>query len=198
MIEDWQQKPPVFPGMDEPDLGVHLYPQSDFDILHFPASGDFYIWSDRILCHPTTPANPIQLEIDFLGTVLSFWLERQGLPALHASAIVFPTGGTAGFLATSQGGKSSLAAAFIQRGCALLTDDILPLEWDGRTVTGRPGYAQMRLWPDQAEHFLGHFQELRIGSPGTCQTPPSYGFWGMGRILWAASTPCVSLFARTS
>jgi len=163
--QDWKKTEPVFPGVDEPDLGVSLYPQGNFDILHFPGSGDFYIWPDQILCHPITPINVAQLEIDFLGTVLSFWLERQGYLALHASAIALPAGGAAGFLATSQGGKSSLAAAFIQRGYSLLTDDILPVELNAHRVTGRPGYAQMRLWPDQAQYFLGHFQDLELVHP---------------------------------
>ena len=161
----WEQTSPVFPGVNEPDLGVHFYPQAGFDVLHFPGSGDFYIWSDKVLCHPTGPVDATQLEIDFLGTVFSFWLERQGLLALHASAVVIPQGGAVAFLATSQGGKSSLAAAFLHQGYGLLTDDILPVDWAEDALTGRPGYAQMRLWPDQANYFLGRHEDLERVHP---------------------------------
>lgn len=195
--QDWKRVPPVFPGNGEPDLGVHLYPQTDFDILHFPGSGDFYIWADRILCHPVEPINVAQLEIDFLGTVLSFWLERQGLLALHSSAIVLPEKGAVGFLATSQGGKSSLAAAFLQQGYALLTDDILPLEWNGNTFAGRPGYPQMRLWPDQAQHFLGHYQDLKQVHPQITKRRVPMGQDGWGQFCGVSqSVACLYLPER--
>jgi hypothetical protein len=32
-------------------------------------------------------------------------------------------------------------------------------------VVGHPGYPQMRLWADQAEHFLGHFEDLELVHP---------------------------------
>ncbi len=191
--QDWKQSNPVFPGDDEPDLGVHFYPQNGFDILHFPGSGDFYIWSDKILCQPITPANLAQLEIDFLGTVFSFWLERQGILALHASAIAPPDGGAVGFLATSQGGKSSLAAAFIQRGYSLFTDDILPIECHDDAVIGRPGYAQMRLWPDQAKYFLGHFQDLELVHPAIAKRRLPIGQDGWG-TFYDASQPIRCLY----
>jgi hypothetical protein len=180
----WEHTIPIFPGTGEPDLGVFLYRQDNFDVLHFPEVGAFYIWPEKILFHTDSQANSLtnraHLEIHFLGTVFSFWLERQGLVALHASAIVLPQGGTAGFLATSQGGKSSLAASFLQRGGQLLTDDILPVDWADSRPMGRPGYAQMRLWPDQAEYFLGRIDHLERVHPSTtkCRVPIAMDSWG--------------------
>lgn len=187
---DWRQAKPVFPHADEPDLGVHFYPQPGLDILHFPASGDFYIWPDRIVCHPADGADVAQLEIDFLGTVLSFWLERQGFLALHASAVVLPKKGAIAFLATSQGGKSSLAAAFVQRSYALLTDDILPVECNESGVSGRPGYAQMRLWPDQAQQFLGDFSDLERVHPSVTKLRLPVGVNGWGQFCHSAQRLC--------
>ncbi len=37
----------------------------------------------------------------------------------------------------------------------MLTDGILPLERRGSQIFGQSGYPQMRLWPQEAEHFLG-------------------------------------------
>jgi hypothetical protein len=53
------------------------------------------------------------------------------------------------FPSHSGNGKSTLAAAFLQQGAALLTDDILPLECQRDGFWGRPGLPQLNLWPDQ-------------------------------------------------
>lgn len=160
VAQAWQTTDPIFPTTDDPDLGLYYYRQNDFEVLRLPGTGDFYIWPDKIICHLEQTSDLTWLEIQFLGSVFSFWLERQGILALHASAVVLAEDCAVGFLATSKGGKSSLAAAMVQSGCLLLTDDILPLDYQSDNVLGRPGYAQMRLWPDQAEHFLGNYQDL--------------------------------------
>ncbi len=99
-----------------------------------------------------------------LGDVLSYWLERQGIRALHAAAVV-ANGRAAAFLSSNYGGKSSLAAAMMQVGCPLLTDDILPVEETGGIFIGRPGYPTMRMWPDEAAYFLGSYEHLPLVHP---------------------------------
>jgi hypothetical protein len=126
----------------------------DLDLLRFPEVGDFYLGADRIVCHPADPDDLGTVEIHLLGTVLSCWLERSGVPNLHASAVV-AGGRTVGFLSNNGGGKSSLAAAMLEGGCALLTDDLLALEPTPRGFYGRSGYPQMRLWPTEADRFYG-------------------------------------------
>lgn len=128
-----------------------FYRLDGLDLLRFPEVGDFYLYTDRIVCHP---ADLGAVEIHLLGTVLSCWLERAGVPCLHASAVV--AGGAAvGFLSFNGGGKSSLATAMMQGGCPLLTDDVLAVDSDPEGFSGRFGYPQMRLWPPEAEHFWG-------------------------------------------
>ncbi len=117
-------------------------------------AADFHLGPERIACHLRDPSYAYAIEIWLLGTVLAYWMERQGFPMLHASAVVVE-GCAAAFLATSRGGKSSLAVTLMQAGHPLLTDDLLPVEMQDTTPTGRPGYPQMRLWPDQAAHFAG-------------------------------------------
>jgi hypothetical protein len=104
------------------------------------------------------------MELRLLGPVLSYWLERLGIPVLHAAA-VRTDAGAAGLLAPSGGGKSSLAAALLQAGAPLLTDDILPVEESGGTFLARPGLPQMRMEPDSARHFLGTIDGLAAVSP---------------------------------
>lgn len=188
--QDWQDSTPLFPTDSTSELNIYFYAQKDFDVLRLPGTGDFYIWSDRIICHLDPEASLIWLEIQLLGTVLSFWLERRGVLAIHASAVVLDHGDQAsavGFMATSQGGKSSLAAAMVQSGCPLLTDDILPVEYFaepvcGKSVYGRPGYAQMRLWPDQAAHFVGDYHNLLRVYPEVTKRRVPIGPNGWGRL----------------
>jgi hypothetical protein len=47
-------------------------------------------------------------------------------------------------------------------GCALLTDDVLAIQQCRREFLGRPSYPQMRMWPEEAHHFLGHYQDLDV------------------------------------
>jgi len=131
-----------------------FYRRGELDLLRFPDVGDFYLGTDRIVCQSANPDDPEMVEIHLLGTVLSCWLERTGVPSLHASAVV-ADGRTVGFLSYNGGGKSSLAAAMMQGGCPLLTDDVLAVEPSPQGFAGRHGYAQMRLWPTEAEHFCG-------------------------------------------
>jgi hypothetical protein len=104
------------------------------------------------------------LEIHFFATVISVWLERKGIPVLHASAVLANQRAIA-FLASSTCGKSSLAAAWVQAGYPLLTDDILPMRENNGRFLGFPGHPQIRLWPDLAQHFLGQVENLERVHP---------------------------------
>jgi hypothetical protein len=86
----------------------------------------------------------------FLSQVLSYCLLAHGIEPLHATAIVVD-GQAVAFLGSSGIGKSSLAAAFMQKGYLLLTDDVLALEFRGENVWARPGIARMKLNPDSAD-----------------------------------------------
>ncbi len=96
--------------------------------------------------------------------MLAFWLEWQSVPALHTSAVAV-NGQAVGFIASKQGGKSSLAMALVQQGCPLLTDDLLPIDIEDGAIRGRPGYPQMRMWPDHAKHFVEDAGALRRAHP---------------------------------
>jgi hypothetical protein len=146
----------------KPDL--YLYRQPDHDVLRFTDIADFYIGPNNVTCHLLDPAFNHMVEICLLGVVLSFWLERSGICALHASAVSVEEH-TVAFVATNTGGKSSLAAILMQAGYPLLSDDILAIEQKGDRFIGRPGYPQMRMCPDQAEHFLGHYEKLELVHP---------------------------------
>jgi len=182
LSDGWEQGIPSHSSAYRTENGesiAYLYRLADCDVLRFTRIADYYLWPARIACHLWHPAYRYLVEIHFLGPVLSLWLERRGIPMLHASAIVVH-GGAVGFLSANSAGKSALAAALVQAGCPLLTDDILPVEHCGDVFLGRPGYPQMRLWPDEAQHFLGHYEDLALVHPAYDKRRVPIGQGGFG------------------
>jgi len=89
-----------------------------------------------------------------LGPTMGFVLRLRGLVCLHASAVEIG-GAAVAFAGEAGAGKSSLAAAFAQRGHRVLTDDVGALRLlDGR-VHVAPAYPRVRLWPDSADALFG-------------------------------------------
>jgi hypothetical protein len=183
----WKQSDPVYASLAKNAKGqswLYLYRQPDYEVLHYPDVADFYLGSKDIICQPLNSWPRHVIEIRLLGTVMSYCLERRGVPMLHASAVV--VGGQAvAFLATNSGGKSSLAASLMKLGHPLLTDDLLPIQSGHETFLGCAGYPQMRMWPDQAEYFLGHYEDLDQVHPAYSKRRVPVGPDGLG--LFCAS-----------
>jgi hypothetical protein len=191
----WEQVKPSYASPHFTEDGeriAYLYRLDSCDVLRFAHVANFYLWPERIVCHLLEPTCHYLAEIRLLGPVLSFWLERLGIPALHASAVVAHDRALV-FLSTNSGGKSALAAAFMQAAYPLLTDDILPVEFVHGTCVGRPGYPQMRLWPDEARYFLGHYEDLPQVHPAYSKRRVPVGRSGFGSFC-AAARPLACLY----
>ncbi len=191
----WEQLSPVFAvsrSSDGGDDSAALYRLEGCEVLRFGRVADFYLWPDRIECHLLDPASEDLVEILLLGTVFSYWLERRGIAVLHASAAVIGDRAV-GFLSGHRGGKTSLAAALMRAGYPLLTDDVLPVEQQHDTFVGRPGYPQMRMWSDEASHFLGHDDELGIVHPSYPKRRIPVGAGGLGSFC-GRSRPLACLY----
>ena len=171
---------------------LSLEARSSGDVFTVTDVARFCVSAERIGYELLDETQPHAIEILTLGTVMSLWLERRGLPALHAAAVVAPSGAL-GFLATNKGGKTSLAASLMQLGHPLLSDDILPLEVAPGGVCARPGYPQMRLWPDQAQHFLGSAEGLEIVHPDFDKRRIPVGAGGFGDFH-AGTAPLRALY----
>ena len=117
---------------------AELYRQEDGELLRFAGTADFHLGSTTITCRMAAATDPLQAEVLLLGPVLSYLLEKRGVIALHAAAVTV-AGRTAVFMSRNGGGKSTLAAAMMERGHSLLTDDILPVEGLGRGVSRETG-----------------------------------------------------------
>lgn len=99
---------------------------------------------------PTAP----DIRVFLLGTVFGIWCFKRGLLPLHAGCVRIGDGAVA--LAGASGiGKSTLTAAFLRRGHAVLADDLTVLDVaasGGPMVL--PTFPRVKLWR-QMMHRLG-------------------------------------------
>ena len=180
--EGWRDVAPSFDGRHD-DVGTKMV-GSVVEVdgvlaARFSSLADFFIGAKSIACHLHDRRYAFAIDIWLLGTVMSLWLERRGIPTLHAAAVE-TDGRAVAFMASSKGGKSTLAAGMMQQGARLLTDDVLAIDQASDRVLARPGYPQMRLWPDQARALLGSDRDLERVQPGSPKLrvpvgPPGFG-----------------------
>jgi hypothetical protein len=191
---DWQNIGPVYVSPYRNDAGeslLRVYRADGCDVMYFPDAAEFYLFQDRLLCRRLSMVESM-IETNLLSAVLAYWLERAGMLALHASAVSL-NGGAVAFLSSSGNGKSGLAATFVQAGHGLLTDDILPLEPSDAVWRVQPGFPTMRMWPDEAEFFLGECESLPLVHPAITKRRVNIGAEGWGAFC-AAPQPLVCLF----
>jgi hypothetical protein len=94
-----------------------------------------------------------------LGPILGFVLRLRGVTCLHASAIAVDDQAIT-LLGAAGAGKSTAAAAFAERGCPVLSDDIVAL-WDcDRAFLVQPGYPYLCLWPSSVGALYGGLDDL--------------------------------------
>lgn len=184
----WQRLTPIFESPLRAADGssvTTLFRLEDCEVLRFRRSVDFYLWPERIVAHLIDPAHAHEVEIRLLGTALSYWLERRGIAALHAAAVDVE-GRAVAFLSGNRGGKTSLAATLMQAGHALITDDLLAVERLGDGFLARPGYPQMRMWPEEAAHFTGGYVDLATVHPELTKRRVPVGAGGFGSFCDAS------------
>jgi len=94
-----------------------------------------------------------------LGPVFTCVLTQRGRTCLHASVVAL-SGRVLALVGSSGSGKSSTAAALIERGGSVICDDVAALtEREGRFVIS-PGTAQLRIRSEAAPVVVGAFDEL--------------------------------------
>lgn len=101
----------------------------------------------HITVAPHPSADPESVRVFLLGPVFGALLHQRGLVLLHASAMYGDRGAVL-FLGDSPLGKSTLAAAFWQRGWRVLADDMVVLTQDTTgQVLAHPAYPHLALYP---------------------------------------------------
>lgn len=131
---------------------VELYVKQGGVLMRFPRIAEFHLYPGEIVCRLYNPDWGYMVELCLLGHVLAYYLELNGVIALHAGAVGI--GGQAVlFAADRTGGKSTLVASLVQAGFPLLADDIAALECGNEKVKCRPSFPQLKLTPDQVDRF---------------------------------------------
>ena len=139
-------------------------PFSGFDFDQLPDGSTYVRWDgigealisrsgQAITCFPFPHADWESFHVYLLGQALSFALVKGGFEPLHATAVVFEEQAVA-FLGDCGFGKSTLAAAFLQAGHRLLTDDLLLLQTRTQSIVAFPGPGRIKLFPKVAGKFL--------------------------------------------
>ena len=116
--------------------------------VHFPRVGAFLIEDGcRVTLAAVPTATPRDIALFLLGSVFGLLCHQRGLFPLHASAIDF--GGRAvAFAGDSGAGKSTTAAALVERGHLLLSDDVAVIDLTGPSPLLVSTSPTQKLWRD--------------------------------------------------
>ncbi|MBX3173944.1 MAG: hypothetical protein KF709_05995 [Gemmatimonadaceae bacterium] len=122
-------------------------------------TGEFDIGALGVItCAPYTTARPDFVRAHLLGRVIATAMYHEGWLPLHGSAVLTREGVVA-FLGPKGMGKSSLAAALVGAGAALVTDDTFPVEPSSPPLAW-PGVHTLRVHEDvRAALALAHVDE---------------------------------------
>ncbi len=117
--------------------------------------GQFLVAPDGgVIRYHRAPRAPIEsFQVYLLNQAISFALVQQGLEPLHATTVIVD-GEAIALLGDSGYGKSTLAAAFLQAGHGLLTDDLLLLRPGKHGMEAYPGPPRIKLFPAAARRLL--------------------------------------------
>ena len=119
-------------------------------------------WGKEITYQPTGAISDAELQAYVLGSGIGGILAQRGHLTLHASAFAPPGGSAIICLGESGAGKSTTAAAMMQRGYRVLADDICAVTGDGLI---HAGLSRMKLW-DETASGLGIATEELEHIPG--------------------------------
>lgn len=116
--------------------------------LYFPRVGAFLVeGGSRVTFAATPTATSKDIALFLLGSVFGLICHQRGLFPLHASAVEI--GGRAfAFAGDSGAGKSTTAAALVQLGHPLLSDDLSVIDFSGKTQMLVSTSPTQKLWRD--------------------------------------------------
>lgn len=130
--------------------------------LQLESIGMFYVENgNRIIIDLDEGVSPESIKSVLLGSIFSALLTQRHIIQLHASAIMHPRGSVL-FAGESGVGKSTLATGMMNRGYAVLSDDVSAIDFDNAGHPWAiPSYPQMKLWRESIDLFNLDFDSLR-------------------------------------
>jgi hypothetical protein len=121
--------------------------KGDCYLLSIPGSARFLVRNGREVVVERTANAGAEHGAILSGTIQGVIYHQRGLFPLHASTVLMNGHATA-IAAPSGTGKSTLAAALVQRGATVLGDDICVLRLQDNGAFVIPTYPRLRLWRD--------------------------------------------------
>ncbi len=112
-----------------------------------------YLISDGrdILIEPAEGGRDHDVGLFLVGSVMGALLQQRGFLTLHASAIETSAGAVL-FMGNSGVGKSTLLAAMVERGYAMIADDVTCISLDShQRPLAWPAFPRTRLWADAVD-----------------------------------------------
>ena len=136
------------PNGSAPGSTIWATPRSAF--LEYPGVAAFNVRDgNEIVIEPVPGADERVIRLFLLGPVLALLLHQRGFLVLHASAVNIG-GGAVAFVGEKGAGKSTMAAALLARGHALVADDLVAVDTGRESLTVFPGFPQLKLFPESA------------------------------------------------
>ncbi|MGP1907753.1 aldolase [Metabacillus sp. JX24] len=126
----------------------------NFVLFHIKTVGIFLVSKgNEIFYSPEKNADDDLIRLYLLGSCMGAILMQRKILPLHGSAFAF--GGKAyAIVGDSGAGKSTLASALINRGCSLLTDDVIPVTFHSNGIPYvTPAYPHQKLWLSSLDAF---------------------------------------------
>lgn len=131
-----------------PQVGPFLFVNSDKVLLTIPNIAVFLIESGKKISYQKlNDSNEDDVRIFLLGSCIGALLMQRTVFVLHGSCIQVGDGCIA-CVGHSTAGKSSLAAAFMQSGYPIISDDICAIDQHGQAI---PGIPRIKINQDMAK-----------------------------------------------
>lgn len=121
-----------------PQVGPFLYSESNKMLIHIPDIALFLVESgNKITYKMLANSNEDDLRVFLISSCLGAILLQRDLFVLHGNVIKVGAGCIA-CVGHSTAGKSSLAAAFMQHGHPVVSDDVCAINQNGEAIPGIP------------------------------------------------------------
>jgi hypothetical protein len=102
--------------------------------------------------HPFADVPDSKIRLYLMGSCMGLLLMQRNILPVHGSALNID--GRAFIITGDSGaGKSTLAAALMKHGCTLLSDDVIPVQWQDKLPQVFPAYPQQKLWKKSLHAF---------------------------------------------
>jgi energy-coupling factor transporter ATP-binding protein EcfA2 len=128
--------------------------KEDVIMFRVPDNAIYMIQNGReIYYSPMDQAYEDQIRLYLLGTCMGAILMQRKVLPLHGSAIEI-NGKAYAIVGESGAGKSTLASAFLELGYQLISDDVIPVTLNEKSIPMvTPAYPQQKLWLESLNQF---------------------------------------------